>query len=67
MFRVYYTWSNRGGTTHTDARTLDGAKAMMNAKFRLHKNLLSAAIENLDTNERFEFYEPEKEENTRKK
>lgn len=56
MFRVYYTWSNRGGTTHIDTRTLEGAKAMMNAKFRLNKNLLSAAIENLDTNERLEFY-----------
>ena len=37
---------------------------MMNAKFRLNKNLLSAAIENLDTNELIEFYGPEKEENT---
>lgn len=64
MFRVYYTWSNRGGTTRVDTRTLEGAKAMMNAKFRLNKNLLSAAIENLDTNERIEFYGPEKEENT---
>lgn len=61
MFRVYYTWRNRGGTTHIDARTLDGAKAMMNAKFQLNRNLLSAAIENMDTCERFEFYEPTEE------
>ena len=61
MFRVYYTWSNRGGTTHIDTRTLDGAKAMMNAKFRLNRNLLSAAIENMDTCERFEFYRPTEE------
>lgn len=64
MYRVYYTWRNRGGTTHIDATTLDGAKALMNAKFRAYRNLLSAAIENLNTNERLEFYGPEKEENT---
>ncbi len=61
MFRVYYTWRNRGGTTHTDARTLDGAKALMNVKFQLNNNLLMAAIENLDTNERLEFYGPTEE------
>lgn len=61
MFRVYYTWCNRGGTTHIDARTLDGAKALMNARFRLNKNLLMAAIENMDTCERFEFYGPTEE------
>ena len=40
---------------------LDGAKALMNAKFRLNKNLLMAAIENMDTCERFEFYGPTEE------
>ena len=58
MYRVYYTWRNRGGTTHVDARTMEGAKALMNAKFQNFKNLLAAAIENMDTNERFEFYGP---------
>lgn len=61
MFRVYYTWSNRGGTTHIDTETLDGAKTMMNAKFRLNRNLLMAAIEDIDTCERFEFYGPTEE------
>lgn len=63
MYRVYYTWRNRGGTTHDDARTMEGAKALMNAKFQKFKNLLAAAIENMDTNERFEFYGPCGEEN----
>lgn len=58
MYRVYYTWRNRGGTTHIDSKTMDGAKALMNAKFRNYPNLISAAIENMDTCERFEFYAP---------
>lgn len=58
MYRVYYTWSNRGRTTHIDANTMEGAKALMNAKFRAYHNLMAAAIENMDTCERFEFYGP---------
>lgn len=58
MYRVYYTWCNRRGTTHIDTFTFEHAKVLINAKFRSCKNLLAAAIENMDTCERFEFYGP---------